>query len=223
VLQSPETMVTNGLNQVSEANFEREVLMSEQPVLVEFGAEWCGPCKTVAPELKALAHELEGKAKIVTVDIDRSPMLARQLGVQSVPTFVVFHQGRPVNGKVGALRRTELRTLLEPFLPRAEGALKPEEVSQLIKQGRVSAVDTRDASAYGRAHLPGATNIPIEEIETRLAELHMLPGVPVLYCRSGDLTKELSAKLAEQGIEAAFVEGGLLGWEASGLAVERPD
>ena len=80
-------MATNGLSQVSEADFEREVLMSEQPVLVEFGAEWCGPCKTVAPELKALAQELQGKAKVVTVDIDRSPMLARQLGVQSVPTF----------------------------------------------------------------------------------------------------------------------------------------
>jgi thioredoxin 1/putative thioredoxin len=211
------------LKQVSEADFEREVLMSEQPVLVEFGAEWCGPCKTVAPELKALAQELSGKAKIVSVDIDRSPALARQLGVQSVPTFVVFQQGRPVNGKVGALRRAELRAMLDPFLPRAEGALKPEEVFQLLKAGRISTVDTRDPAAFNRTHLPGATNIPLEEIESRLAELHMLPGVPVLYCRAGDRTKELSAKLAEQGIEAAFVEGGLLGWEASSLPIERPD
>jgi thioredoxin 1/putative thioredoxin len=216
-------MVTNGLKQVSEADFEREVLMSEQPVLVEFGAEWCGPCKTVAPELRALAQELSGKAKIVSVDIDRSPALARQLGVQSVPTFVVFQQGRPVNGKVGALRRAELRAMLDPFLPRAEGALKPEEVFQLLKAGRISAVDTREPAAFNRAHLPGATNIPLEEIESRLAELHMLPAVPVLYCRAGDRTKELSAKLAEQGIEAAFVEGGLLGWEASSLPIERPD
>jgi thioredoxin 1/putative thioredoxin len=216
-------MATNGLSQVSEANFEREVLMSEQPVLVEFGAEWCGPCKTVAPELKALAQELNGKAKVVTVDIDRSPMLARQLGVQSVPTFVVFHQGRPVNGKVGAMRRAELRNMLEPFLPRAEGALKPEEVAQLLKAGRVSTVDTREPAAYGRAHLPGAINIPLEEVGSRLAELHMRPGVPVLYCRSGDSTKELIARLAQQGIEAAFDEGGMLGWEAAGLAIERPD
>lgn len=211
------------LTQVSEMEFEREVLLSEQPVLVEFGAEWCGPCKTVAPELTALAQELEGKAKIVTVDIDRSPMLARQLGVQSVPTFVVFHQGRPVGGRVGALKRSELRTMLEPFLPRAEGALKPEEVFQLVRAGRISLVDTREAPVYGRAHIPSAINIPAEEVESRLAELHMLPGVPVLYCRAGDRTKELSAKLAEQGVEVAFVEGGLLGWEASGLPIERPD
>ncbi len=211
------------VNQVSEVDFEREVLMSEQPVLVEFGAEWCGPCKTVAPELKALAHELDGKAKVVTVDIDRSPTLARQLGVQSVPTFVVFHQGRPVGGRVGALKRVDLRNMLEPFLPRAEGALKPEEAFQLLRAGRISLVDTREAAVYGRAHLPTALNIPLEEITSRLAELHMLPGVPVLYCRSGDQTKELSAKLAEQGVEAAFLEGGVLGWEASGLPIERPD
>lgn len=211
------------LTQVSEMDFEREVLLSEQPVLVEFGAEWCAPCKTVAPELKALAHELEGKAKVVTVDIDRAPTLARQLGVQSVPTFVVFHQGRPVGGRVGALRRPELRSMLEPFLPRAEGALKPEEALALLRQGRITLVDTRDAPVYARAHLPSAVNMPIAELQTRLAELHMLPAVPVLYCRSGEQTKDLSATLAEQGVDVAFLEGGVLGWEASGLPMERPD
>ena len=79
---------------VNERDFEQQVVMSELPVLVEFTAEWCGPCKIIAPELEALSRELEGKAKIVKIDIDCSPLLARQLGVQSVPTFVVFHQGR---------------------------------------------------------------------------------------------------------------------------------
>jgi thioredoxin 1/putative thioredoxin len=208
---------------VSERNFEQEVLLSEEPVLVEFGAEWCGPCKTMAPELQALAGELKGKAKIVTVDIDRSPMIARQLGVQSVPTFVVFHQGRPVGGKVGAVQRRELREMLDPFLPRAEGAIKPEELSQLLPSGRVVPVDTREAPVFARAHLPGAVNVPMSEIETRLAELHMLPGTPVIYCRSGDQTKELAAKLAEQGVPVAFLEGGVLGWEAAGFRLERPD
>jgi len=208
---------------VNERNFEQEVLLSEEPVLVEFGAEWCGPCKTMAPELQALAGELKGKAKIVTVDIDRSPMIARQLGVQSVPTFVVFHQGRPVGGKVGAVQRRELREMLDPFLPRAEGAIKPEELSQLLPSGRVVPVDTREAPVFARAHLPGAVNVPMSEIETRLAELHMLPGTPVIYCRSGDQTKELAAKLAEQGVPVAFLEGGVLGWEAAGFRLQRPD
>lgn len=197
--------------------------MSELPVLLEFSAEWCGPCKQMAPDLQALARELEGKAKVVMLDIDKSPMIPRQMGVQSVPTFVVFNGGRPVGGKVGAMRKAELRGLLEPFLPRAEGAIRPEELTALLKEGRVSVVDTREAAVFKRAHLPGATNLPLEEIETRLAELHMLPATPVLYCRAGDKTKELAARLAEQGLPVAFLEGGVLGWEAAGLKLERPD
>jgi thioredoxin len=211
------------LRTVNEQSFEREVILSEVPVLVEFSAEWCGPCKIVAPELEALAAELGDKAKIVTIDIDRSPNLARQLGVQSVPTFVVFHQGRPANGKVGALKRNQLREMLDPFLPRAEGALKPEEVFQLLKAQRISLVDTRDAGSFGRAHIPGATSMPAEEIEGRLAELFMLGTPPILYCRSGDRTKELVAKLVQQEVEVGFLEGGLLAWEAAGLPMERPD
>ncbi len=208
---------------ITEHTFEDEVLRSELPVLVEFGAEWCGPCKTVAPELEALAAELLGRAKVVSVDIDQSAMLAQQLGVQSVPTFVVFHQGRQVNGKVGAMKRAALRDLLEPVLPRPAGALKPEEVAALLREGQVSLVDTREAVVYARAHLPGATNIPLTEMESRLADLHMLPAPPVIYCRSGAETKEYAEKLAAQGIPVSYLEGGVLGWEAAGFEVERPD
>ena len=219
----PALNMAAALPVVTERTFEQEVLMSELPVLLEFTAEWCGPCKQVAPDLQALARELEGKAKIVTLDIDKSPTIPRQMGVQSVPTFVVFQNGRPVGGKVGALRKAELRSMLDPFLPRAEGAIRPEELVELLKAGRVSVVDTREAAVFQRAHLPSAINVPMEEIESRLAELHMLPATPVLYCRSGDRTKELASKLAEQGIPVAFLEGGVLAWEAAGQKLERPD
>ena len=208
---------------VTEQTFERDVLRSEVPVLVEFGAEWCGPCKVVAPELEALAAELNGKAKIVKVDVDQSPLLSRELGIQSVPTFVIFHHGRPLGGKVGALKRAQLREMLEPLLPRPAGALKPEEVAQLLARRQVSLVDTREAPVFGRAHIDGAVNIPLEEVESRLAELHMLPAAPVLYCRSGDKTKDLADRLAQNGMPVSFLEGGVLGWEAAGFELMRPD
>lgn len=210
------------IREVNEREFVSEVMQSELPVLVEFGADWCGPCKTVAPELAALAQELEGQALIVKVDIDRSPMIARELGIQSVPTFVTFQKGRPVGAKSGAMKKAQLRQLVEPLLPRAAGAIKPEEAAALLARRQIVFVDTREASVWGRVRLPGAQNIPAAEIESRLAELHMLAASPVLYCRSGDSTKELAGKLAEQGMPIPFLEGGMLAWEAASLPVERP-
>ena len=90
-------------------------------------------------------------------------------------------------------------------------------------RGQAVPIDTREAAVFRRAHLPTAVSMPIEELETRLAELHMLPGAPVLYCRGGDKTKELAEKLANEGMPVAFLEGGLLGWEAASLELERPD
>jgi thioredoxin len=208
---------------VTERDFESVVLRSEVPVLLEFTADWCQPCKAIAPEVEAFAREVAGKAKVVKVDIDKSPVIAQQLRIQSVPTFMVVAEGRIQDGVVGAIRKKKMLELVEPFFPRAAGALKPAELAQLLAGGAVVPVDTRDAGAFGRAHLPSAVNLPIEEIESRLAELHMLAGEnqPVLYCRGGDKTKELSERLTEQGLPVAFLEGGLLAWEAEGLPIQR--
>src|SRR5262245_52191608 len=75
---------------VTERDFEQQVLLSEIPVMVEFTADWCQPCQAIAPEVEAFAKEVEGKVKVVKVDIDKSPIIARQLRIQSVPTFMLF-------------------------------------------------------------------------------------------------------------------------------------
>jgi thioredoxin 1/putative thioredoxin len=207
---------------VTEREFEAVVLRSELPVMVEFTADWCGPCKQIAPEVEAFAHDMEGKVRVVKVDIDKSPMLARELQVKSVPMFVLFAEQRIVDGVVGAVGKKKLREMVEPFLPRAAGALKAIELAQLLREGAAVPVDTREPAAFGRAHIPGAVNMPIDGIEGRLAELHMLAAQPVVYCRGGDKTKDLAASLAEQGVPVAFIEGGFLAWESEGLPVERP-
>ncbi|HSO34807.1 MAG TPA: thioredoxin domain-containing protein [Labilithrix sp.] len=217
----PGTKTKTSLLTVTEREFEQEVLLSELPVLVEFMLESAAQCQAMIPVLEELAAELNGKLKIVLCDIEKSPSLGRQLRLQSVPTFMLFLDQKLGDAQVGVLSKKQLRAMVEPFLPRQQGALKAIEVAQLIKEGQIVAVDIRDASAYRRAHLPQAKSLPADEIETRLAELFMLPGQPVLYDRAGEKAKDLVAKMAEAGTELAFLEGGILAWEAEGLPIER--
>ncbi len=89
------------LTEVSTASFATEVLQSAVPVIVDFWAPWCGPCRALTPALEAAERELQGKAKVVKVNVDEQPGLAMQLGVQAIPTLVFFKNGKAVGRVVG--------------------------------------------------------------------------------------------------------------------------
>ncbi len=97
---------------VSSADFQSKVLDSDQPVLVDFFATWCGPCKMIAPTLEEVAAEVEGRAKVYKVDIDQSQDIAVRYGVMSVPTLVVFEDGQPARQVVGVQFKQALLSLL---------------------------------------------------------------------------------------------------------------
>jgi len=86
---------------VTTAEFDREVLESEVPVLVDFWAVWCGPCRMIAPTVDAVAQEFAGRAKVLKLNVDDSPDIAGRYGVQSIPTLILFKGGQPVDRLVG--------------------------------------------------------------------------------------------------------------------------
>ncbi len=94
-------------------NWESEVTGSSEPVLVDFWAEWCAPCKKVAPLIDALAEEYAGRLKVGKVNVDDDPELAGRFGIMSIPTLLVFRGGQVADQRVGALPREELRRLID--------------------------------------------------------------------------------------------------------------
>ncbi len=88
--------------EITDANFEHEILQASVPVLVDFWATWCGPCKTIAPFVEELANELEGKLKVAKLDVDNNQQTAMKFGIRSIPTLLVFKGGKVVEQIVGA-------------------------------------------------------------------------------------------------------------------------
>ncbi|HNZ96617.1 MAG: thioredoxin [Acidobacteria bacterium] len=98
---------------VSEASFAKDVLQSDVPVLVDFWAPWCGPCKMVAPVLDELAGEMAGKVRIAKVNVDENQSLAMQFRISSIPSFVLFKNGQVADRMLGALPKSQFQTFIE--------------------------------------------------------------------------------------------------------------
>ncbi|MBW4671624.1 MAG: thioredoxin [Cyanomargarita calcarea GSE-NOS-MK-12-04C] len=102
--------------QVTDSTFKSEVLDSEVPVLVDFWAPWCGPCRMVAPVVDEISAQYEGQLKVVKVNTDENPNVASQYGIRSIPTLMIFKGGQKVDMVVGAVPKTTLANTLEKYL-----------------------------------------------------------------------------------------------------------
>lgn len=106
-------MATNRILVLNEDNFDVEITKAEGPVLVDFWAAWCGPCKTIAPTLEQLAEEMHGQAHVAKVNVDDNGDLANRFGIRSIPTLVVFKDGKVVDQMIGAGPKEQIRRLVE--------------------------------------------------------------------------------------------------------------
>jgi len=102
--------------EVNDSNFDQMVLKSKTPVLVDFWAAWCGPCRMVAPLVEELAGEYEGRVTMVKLNVDENPQIASQYGIMSIPTLLIFKDGAPVSNIVGFRPKAELQRNLDAVL-----------------------------------------------------------------------------------------------------------
>ena len=103
-------------NPITDNDFDQNVLRSDKPVLVDFWATWCGPCRMVAPIVDELAEEYDGRMSFVKLDVDENPKTAAKYGVMSIPTLLIFKKGEPVSNIVGSRPKAELKRSLDTAL-----------------------------------------------------------------------------------------------------------
>ena len=100
----------------TNSNFKEEVLQSKEPVLVDFWATWCGPCRMMGPVVEELANDYSGKVKVGKVNVDEEPELAQEYGIMSIPTIIIFKEGKIVNQVVGARTKSDLEAILQDLI-----------------------------------------------------------------------------------------------------------
>jgi len=189
---APTGLIKDG----TDATFIADVIEASrvQPVIVDFWATWCGPCKQLGPALEKAVTAAKGAVKLVKIDVDKNPVYAGQLRVQSIPTVYAFADGKPVDGFMGALPDSQVKA----FVDKLKGAAPPSEVDELLAMGK-EMLDTADiggaAQAFGQA------------LQLEPDNLSAIGGLARCYLAGGDVERAREvAALAPENAKNADLE-----------------
>lgn len=218
--------------EITDATFEAEVLGSELPVLIDFYADWCQPCKALAPKLEKLSGDYSGAVKFVKVDVEANPAVAQAFQIRSMPTLMLLSTDGPGGQPqlVDALMGNQPEEAIEAMLQKV--AAKPQAGVELFdpKRAKLAAeidavvfVDVRDKAHFDRARLPKAVSAAPELREETFLKLAQAPGPTyVFYDRTDAGVHDVAEAAASAGVKAGVLQGGLLAWEGELLPVEKP-
>ena len=205
--------------EITRDNFEAQVLQAEKPILLDFWAGWCAPCKQLSPILEELSEEFAQHLTIGKIDTDAQPELGQAFRIQSLPTLIFMQGGQPKDAIQGALPKKNLIAKIKSWIPALVGPeIAAEELStELTTNPSLIVFDIREETHFVRSHILGSQCVAVEEIESRLAEGGGLASA-VLVCRTGDKSLELAKQLSQKGFPVRALVKGLLNWEGDGFA-----